>query len=195
MVGYKGLGYKRSPVIISSSAPSSCPSRFPQRVEGWSGQGYIADPDTDTLHLFPRDIIVAMTLLHGTMTGAEVDALRLPLRKKLAAISDLPGHIVAFRGTLGRLATVGQAPLALDVYHWFLATLSPFPVFQQYTLLFTVANGAIAQQTFEAYAAYVLPQMHNILAHSNPRPFICGKPRRTRGRGRRGYDDWGPFVP
>jgi hypothetical protein len=35
-----------------------------------------------------------------------------------------------------------------------------------------VANGAIAQQTFEAYAAfYVLSQLHNILAHSNPRPF------------------------
>ena len=34
-----------------------------------------------------------------------------------------------------------------------------------------MANGAIAQQTFEAYAAYVLPQLHNILAHSNPRPF------------------------
>ncbi len=27
------------------------------------------------------------------------------------------------------------------------------------------------QQTFEVYAAYVLPQLHNILAHSNPRPF------------------------
>jgi hypothetical protein len=83
----------------------------------------IADPETDTLHLSPRDIII-MTVLHGTMTSAEVDALRLPLRKQLAAISDLPGHIVAFRGTLGRLATVGQAPLALDVYRWFLATLS-----------------------------------------------------------------------
>ena len=44
-------------------------------------------------------------------------------------------------------------------------------MFQQYTLLFTVAHGAIEQQTFEAYAAYVLPQLHNILAHSNPRPF------------------------
>jgi hypothetical protein len=97
--------------------------------------------------------------------------LRLPLRKKLTAISDVPGHIVAFRGTLGRLATVGQAPLALHVYRWFLTNLSPLPVFQQYTLLFTVANGAIAKQTFEAYTAYVLPQLHNILAHSNPRPF------------------------
>jgi hypothetical protein len=76
----------------------------------------IADPDTDTLHLSPLDIIIAMTVLHGEMTGAEVDALHLPLRKKLTAISDLPGHIVAFRGTLGRLATVGQAPLPLDVY-------------------------------------------------------------------------------
>jgi hypothetical protein len=107
------------------------------------------------------------------MTGAEVDALRLSLRKKLTAISDLPGHIVAFRGTLGRLTTVGQVPLALDAYRWFLATLSPFPVFQQYTLLFAVAHGAIAQQTFEAYANYVLPQLHSILTHSNsnPRPF------------------------
>ncbi len=99
---------------------------------------------TQTPFISPRDIIMAMTLLHGTMTGAEVDALRIPLKKKLTAISDLPGHIVAFRGTLGRLATVGQAPLALDVYRWFLATLSPFPVFQQHTLLFAVANGAIA---------------------------------------------------
>ena len=131
----------------------------------------ISDPATDTLHLSPRDIIIAMTALHGVMTGAEVDALRLPLRKKLTAIADLPSHIVAFRGTLGRLTTVGQVPLPLDAYRWFLATLSPFPVFQQYTLLFTVAHGAIAQQTFEAYAAYVLPQLHNILAHSNPRPF------------------------
>ncbi len=78
---------------------------------------------------------------------------------------------MAFRGTLGRRATVSQASLALDVYRWFLATLSPFPVFQQYTLLFTVANGATAQQTFEAHGAYVLPQLHNILAHTNPRTF------------------------
>ncbi len=35
-----------------------------------------------------------------------------------------------------------------------------------------MANGAIAQQTFEAYAAYILLQLHNILAHSNPRPFV-----------------------
>ncbi len=34
-----------------------------------------------------------------------------------------------------------------------------------------MANGAIAQQTFEVYAAYILPHLHNILAHSNPRPF------------------------
>ncbi len=27
------------------------------------------------------------------------------------------------------------------------------------------------QQTFEVYAAYVLPQLRNILAHSNPRLF------------------------
>jgi hypothetical protein len=51
----------------------------------------IADLATDSLHLSPRDIIIAMTVvLHGEMTGAEVDALRLPLRKKLTAISDLP---------------------------------------------------------------------------------------------------------
>ncbi len=94
-----------------------------------------------------------------------------PPEEKTCGNRRSPSHIVAYRGTLGRLTTVGQVPLVLDAYRWFLATLSPFPVFQQYTLLFTVAHGAIAQQTFEAYAAYVLPQLNNILAHSNPRPF------------------------
>jgi hypothetical protein len=76
-----------------------------------------------------------------------------------------------FRGNLARLTTAGQAPLALDAYRLLLASLSPFPVFLQYTMLWTVANGAIGQQTFEAYAAYIQGQHTNILAHSNLRPF------------------------
>jgi hypothetical protein len=75
---------------------------------GESNRLAISDPDTDTLHLSPRDIIInAMTALHGTMTGAEVDALRLPLKKKLAALADLPAYIVKFRGHLARLNTAG----------------------------------------------------------------------------------------
>jgi hypothetical protein len=107
------------------------------------------------------------------MTGAEVDALRLPLKlkKKLSAIADLLAHIVTFRGHLVWLTTAGQAPLALDAYRLFLASLFPFPVFLQYTMLWTVANGAIGQHTFEAYATYILDQHTNILAHSNLRPF------------------------
>jgi hypothetical protein len=112
-------------------------------ILGESNRLAISDPDTDTLHLSPRDIINAMTALHGTMTGAEVDALRLPLKKKLSALADLPAHIVTFRGHLARLTTAGQAPLALDAYKLFLASLSPFPVFLLYTMLWTVANGAI----------------------------------------------------
>ena len=94
-----------------------------------------------------------MTALHGAMTGVEVDVLRLPLKKKLTALADFPAHIITFRGHLARLATAGQTPLVLDAYILFLASLSPFPVFHQYTLLWTMANGAIGQQTFEAYAA------------------------------------------
>jgi hypothetical protein len=86
-------------------------------------------------------------------------------------VSDLPSHIVAFRGVLARHATAGHAPLELDAFRLILTTLSAFTIFHQYTLVFTVAHGAIAQQTFEAYAAYVIPQLHNILAHSNSRPF------------------------
>jgi hypothetical protein len=67
-----------------------------------------------------------MTALHGTMTGAEVDALRLPLKKKLTALVNLPAHIVLFRGHLARLTTAGQGPLDLDAYRLFLASLSPF---------------------------------------------------------------------
>ncbi len=119
-----------------------------------------------------------MTLLHGTMAGAEIDALRLSLKKKLISFSELPSHIVAFRTGLARLVTDGQPPLPLDAYRTlfcppslpfpfstsilyarldslpyrsmriglFLSTLTPFPIFHQYTLLFTVANGAIVQQ-------------------------------------------------
>jgi hypothetical protein len=97
--------------------------------------------------------------------------LRLPLKKKLVALADIPAHIVTFRGHLARLTTARQAPLALGVYRLFLASLSSFPVFHQYTLLWTVANGVIGQQTFEAYVAYILGQHSNILNHSNLRPF------------------------
>ncbi len=50
---------------------------------GESNRLAISDPETDTLQLSPRDIIYAMTALHGALTGVEVDALRLPLKKKL----------------------------------------------------------------------------------------------------------------
>jgi hypothetical protein len=36
----------------------------------------ISDPETHTFHLSPRDIINATTVLHGALTGVEVDALR-----------------------------------------------------------------------------------------------------------------------
>jgi hypothetical protein len=119
---------------------------------GKSNRLAISDPDTDTLHLSPRYIINAMTVIHGALTGVEVDALHLPLKKKLSALTDLPAHIVTFRRHLARLTKAGQAPLALDAYRLFLASLSSFPVSHQYTLLWTVANGAIAQQMFERYA-------------------------------------------
>jgi hypothetical protein len=54
----------------------------------------ISHPLTDTLHLTPRGVIIAMTALHGVMTGSEIDALRQPLKKKPSAVSDLPSHIV-----------------------------------------------------------------------------------------------------
>jgi hypothetical protein len=126
----------------------------------------ISDPHTNTLHLSPRDItIIAMTLLHGTMTGAEVDALRQPLKKKLSTVSDLPSHIVAFRGVLVRLETA-----LLRLMGSVCSSPSPFSTSTR-ALLFTVTNEAIVQQTFETYAACIIPQLHNILAHSNPRPF------------------------
>jgi hypothetical protein len=138
---------------------------------GESNRLAIADPVTDTLDLTPRAIINSMTALHGTVTGAEVYLLRLPLNKKLSSLADLPAHIVTFRGHLARLTTAGQAPLDLDACRLFLASLSSFSVFHQHTLLFAVTNGAIAQQTFEAYVTYVLAQHTNILAHSTLRPF------------------------
>jgi hypothetical protein len=104
---------------------------------GESNRLAIANPVTDTLNLTPRDIITAMTLLHRTVTGAKVDLLRLPLKKKLSSLAGgnllLPAHIILFRGHLARLTTARQAPLDLDAYRLFLASLSSFPVSHQYT--------------------------------------------------------------
>jgi hypothetical protein len=53
--------------------------------------------------------------------------LRLPLKKKLSSLADLPAHIVLFRGQLARLTTAGQAPLAMRTdCSWRLCPLSPF---------------------------------------------------------------------
>ncbi len=161
---------------------------------GESNRLVISDLETDTLYLSSRDIINAMTALHGAVTGVEVDALCLPLKQKLTALADLPAHIVTFRGHLAR-TTAGQAPLALDAYRLFLASLSPFPICHQYTLLWTVANEAMAQQTFEAYSAYILGQHCAVLKCKLSRPQMSavplpsklrGKSRRVRGRSERG---------
>ncbi len=80
--------FKRT--MDSRAAWLSCSASFCAAILESIGEANrlaISDPATDTLHLSPRDIIIAMTALHGVMTGAEVDALRLPLRKKLTAIA------------------------------------------------------------------------------------------------------------
>jgi hypothetical protein len=130
---------------------------------GESNSLSISDPDTDTLHLSPRDIINAMNALRGALTDAEVDALRVALKKHISALVDLPAHFVTFRGHLARLTKARQAPLALDAYRLFLASLFSFPVFHHYTLLWTVANGAIAQQKFKRYVTYIRGKHSSIL--------------------------------
>ncbi len=108
---------------------SNAPRKARQR--GWHAASFclaILDSIGEANCLAISDPLIAMTVLHGTMTGAEVNALRQPLKKKLSAVSDLPSHIVAFRGVLAWLATAGQAPIELDAFRLFLTTLSPFPL-------------------------------------------------------------------
>jgi hypothetical protein len=56
---------------------------------GESNRLAIENPITDTLNLTPRAFINAMTALHGTVTGAKVELLRLPLKKKLSSLADV----------------------------------------------------------------------------------------------------------
>jgi hypothetical protein len=117
----------------ASSAWLACSAAFCAAILdriGESNRLAISDPDTDTLNLSPRDIINAMTALHEKMTGAE-DALHPSLKKKLSSLADLPAHIITFRGHLARLTTAGQAPLVLDAYRLFLASVSPFTILHQ----------------------------------------------------------------
>jgi hypothetical protein len=58
----------------------------------------ISDPITNTLDLTPRAIIVAMTALHGTITGAGVDALRSPCeRNQVLLLGTFMCHVARVR--------------------------------------------------------------------------------------------------
>ena len=72
----------------SRAAWLACSAAFAVAILDSIGESNRLAPVTDTLNLTPRDIITAMTLLHGTVTGAEVDLLRLPLKKKLSSLAD-----------------------------------------------------------------------------------------------------------
>ncbi len=89
----------------SRAAWLACSASFCAAILESIGEGNrlaISDPATDTLHLSPRDIIIAMTALHGTMPGAEVDALRLrgrefrsvPQRPSSRSVEDRPNCVV-----------------------------------------------------------------------------------------------------
>jgi hypothetical protein len=93
--------------------------------------------------------------LHGVMTGAEVDALRLPLKKKLSAVFDLPSHVVTFRGILARLANAGQATLPFDVYRLFHP--HPLPRFPAvYSIVYCGERGNCATDVREGEGLYEL---------------------------------------
>jgi hypothetical protein len=86
MLVLKPVTFSNAPRRDSRAAWLACSAAFAVAILdsiGESNRLAIADPVTDTLNLTPRDIITAMTRLHGTVTGAEVDLLRLPLKKKL----------------------------------------------------------------------------------------------------------------
>jgi hypothetical protein len=126
----------------SRAAWLACSASFCAAILGSIGESNplaILDPDTDTLHLFPQDIIIAMNGLYRAIAGVEVDALRLPLKKKLSAISELPAHIATFRRHLARLiiAGQGQAPPSRDRCVQTVYSISlPFP---RFSLVYSVA--------------------------------------------------------
>jgi hypothetical protein len=99
-----------------------------------------------------------MTVLHGTMTGAEVDALRLIL----------PAHIVTFRGALAHLATAGQAALPLDVFRLFFTTLTPFPFSSSMHYCLLWRTGQLRNRRSRRMPC---TSFRNCTTHSNPRPF------------------------
>jgi hypothetical protein len=100
---------------------------------------------TYTLHLSPRDIINAMTVFHGAMTGAEVDALRLPcfeeetivrLRRVLAQLTIV--HSVVYCSTRGHCATDVRG---LRRVHHCLGTMNQhFVTLQTFIAFFTFRN-------------------------------------------------------
>ena len=131
----------------------------------------ISDPLHGTSLLSPLAIRNAMTNAHAHYTQTDVDSLKLPLLNKLPSLQAFRPHCATFRLTLAALLLAGHEPLPLDSFNAFRASLQPFPEFQPYLVQFTIANPNIANHTFPALSAFLLPQLHNIISLSTSNPF------------------------
>jgi hypothetical protein len=122
--------------------------------------------------------------------------LRLPLKKKLSFLADLPAHIVLFRGHLARLTTAGQAPLEPRCVQTDVPGVSVlFPRFPPvYFIVYGDQRGNWTADVRGLCCLRLGP------AYQHPRPLhpstICGAHRRVRGRSERGcWDGRGPSLP
>jgi uncharacterized membrane protein YgcG len=109
--------------------------------------------------------------MHSNYTQIDIDHLRLPLAVPLSALTDFRQHVATFRNAIAALHRAGQQPLPLEQFQLFLATLRSFPQFHPYIVSYTIINPTLIAQTFETLSAFLIPQLHNIIAAAAPNPF------------------------
>jgi hypothetical protein len=138
---------------------------------GESNRVAISHPIYETTLLTPTDIVNQMTTMHSNYTQLDIDVLREPLSVKLSNLTEFRPHVATFRQALAALNRAGQLPLPLEQYSMFRNSLSTYPQFFTYITSYTIARPQIAQQTFETLAAFLDPQLHNIISAATPNPF------------------------
>ncbi len=110
--------------------------------------------------LSPRQIVDAMFTKHGQTTRPDLQKLRDPLLKLLAALAELETHMNLFMLASIKLTASGQGENPYRYFEMFLESVKGFPVLRQQLLGF-----------FAFLFAFLRPLITHMMAESSACPF------------------------
>ena len=121
---------------------------------------FLEESGDDLLDLSPRQIVSAMMAEHGQLDANDLREKRLGFGTKLNKLDMFVQHSNSFRILLKELE--GFPLPDIDNYSNFVASLSLFPQFAPYQVMYDIAHPATDSKTFESYCQWMKPHLQNI---------------------------------